>query len=933
MKKLHEAITAILQEKKIPLSPSEIAEEINFSGIYERSDGGLLTTAQISARVNQYPSLFISINGRIIHSDNKYWKELLSAHLYIQTILRELINIDDRQFFVSALFFYKRLVDVRFKYGTSNALENDIYLDNYKKFTINELQKWLYSISNLDRIIEAPVPLFRDLAVDIERIPTQKSLEIIQILNEIDTSHFSTTEFGAAFEFIIEGNSNGNFRPGTIGTPRQIVELMASLLAPQDGIVFDPVCRTGTLLVEIIRRYNYERKVKGTDLNHNIIRLAFMNLAMNGVGFPDIKTIDVDYAIDEKFKYITSDLSLSGFSSHLWIKNLPESFGIVPPKSRNKFGAIILYILSKLNEKGKSVITVPENFLFSAGFDKHVREKLVNGDLVESVISLPIGSLKPYASGKASILVLNKAKPSYLLGKIKFIDAENYSTTSKKIFFDVKKIVNDYQENSFDNKNLHLVDNSYVLSEGNLQVSHYAGSLQPAIQLLDEKKGVLLGDLVEIKSGINLIDRYDADHLEGFPYIKIENLEKDILGIYLSSQKIEKHINDFNKYKKWVTSEEALFIARIGDHLKPTYFKPDADIPKVITHAGVFTLIPFHKIEFSLEYLYYQLYTSFVQKQIEVKRMGAVMPYISIKALKEIVIPYMPIDAQIAFVSTQKANIIATEREKVNQRLKAIGFEEEGLQKESDIVRTLVHELRPKLSIIHLFSKHLKRIIDKNKISELREDKNDEYENTDPYIEDLVEPRQELSIGQICEKIIHDSKDLSDILSSVKDVMSLTLKQEGFSETDMYVFLENIFESKRIEIGNKYSYIIKGGHVLVEINEDSIKLLIDQLLLNAESHAFKRVTKNNKIIFNIKQDKERGISIIEYSNNGDPFTFSAHDYITPFQKSQRSKGSGIGGNLVYRIVKAHKGDITIKENVKKGFFMTIELPLKQKDYE
>jgi sensor histidine kinase regulating citrate/malate metabolism len=51
-------------------------------------------------------------------------------------------------------------------------------------------------------------------------------------------------------------------------------------------------------------------------------------------------------------------------------------------------------------------------------------------------------------------------------------------------------------------------------------------------------------------------------------------------------------------------------------------------------------------------------------------------------------------------------------------------------------------------------------------------------------------------------------------------------------------------------------------------------------------------------------------------------------YINAFEKQKSSKGSGIGGNLVYRIIKAHKGELYLQDS-KEGFKFYIEIPLKQ----
>lgn len=56
---LHSAIAEVLSAAGRPLSPREIADEVNRRGLYRRSDGKPLPPSQISARVRNYPGLFV----------------------------------------------------------------------------------------------------------------------------------------------------------------------------------------------------------------------------------------------------------------------------------------------------------------------------------------------------------------------------------------------------------------------------------------------------------------------------------------------------------------------------------------------------------------------------------------------------------------------------------------------------------------------------------------------------------------------------------------------------------------------------------------------------------------------------------------------------------------------------------------------------------
>ena len=68
---LHEAIIKVIKDRGMPIGVTEIAEIINREKLYERADGKPMKAPQVSARVNNYPSLFRRRNGKIclLHED------------------------------------------------------------------------------------------------------------------------------------------------------------------------------------------------------------------------------------------------------------------------------------------------------------------------------------------------------------------------------------------------------------------------------------------------------------------------------------------------------------------------------------------------------------------------------------------------------------------------------------------------------------------------------------------------------------------------------------------------------------------------------------------------------------------------------------------------------------------------------------------------
>ena len=74
---------------------------------------------------------------------------------------------------------------------------------------------------------------------------------------------------------------------------------------------------------------------------------------------------------------------------------------------------------------------MPHGVLFRGGKEKLIRERLINDDVIEAIISLPQGLF--YGTGiPACVLVCNKNKPDALRDKILFINADREFAEGKK---------------------------------------------------------------------------------------------------------------------------------------------------------------------------------------------------------------------------------------------------------------------------------------------------------------------------------------------------------------------------------------------------------------------------------------------------------------------------------------------------------------------
>ncbi|MEJ5993390.1 N-6 DNA methylase [Pedobacter sp. Du54] len=926
---LHEAIQTVLKENNRPMRAKDIALAINQKGYYTRNDREPLQTNQIYLRIKNYPSLFQNINGHIVLINDPAWKSILTSYEYLTHTLKGIFIQADIQFIIAVLFYYKRLLDINHYSGRRYPLSFDKKIIIPLDQLIDGGQSLIEGLKSLDEYHIAPEGVFEECSRLLAKLDRHKVQEIWSVIKEIETANLNDQEFGNVYEHLITLVSLDSTRSPIHHTPFSLRQLMVELLdAQEESSVYDPVAGIGSLLIESFLNSNRNIHTYGSEINRRIAQLGNMNIFMHGISHMRIDAEDCFHQINIERKYdnIIADLPANGITSSVEYLMLYSQYGLTVPKSGKSFGALVLFALSKLKTHGKAVLTVSDGFLAKKGKEQEIRELLIKKDVIETVISLPHGTLRPFTDAKASILVLNNNKTDLLKNHIHFILGNINDQTPKSLVLNNEDILRLYVEKEISGKNAQIVQIKDLRPDASLLAESYDAQFLLANNMLKEGSAKYLTDLVQIKSGISpekAILHTDAE----IPLIKVEKLSKDILDIGLTIQNSE-GIHDDYIYERYVIAEECILVARIGENLKATIFRPSNQAPKILPHSNVYALIPNGKLDLNIEYLYYQLHSTFIQDQIEKRRLGAVMPYISITGLKETVIPYMSIEAQHEFVQSQKANLISDERNRVEERIKALGYQEETKQAEADVIKILTHQLRPTFSGLNGVTKRIARIIEREHIGRLKEYEKIEL-NVDPEIENQIAPPDNYSLTQLIDKLSNETQHLNDILTNVDKVMNFKLLPEDLTETNILDFLNEYKMQKAVEQNGKYSIEIKGDSVSVPLHKASFKELLDQLLINAERHAFNGTSthKTNKVTFTVRHLSKRNIVSIEYGNNGKPYELTQKDFTTAFEKGNKSKGSGIGGNYINRIVEAHKGKLVVEEKNKKGFSLTIELPI------
>jgi len=285
-----------------------------------------------------------------------------------------------------------------------------------------------------------------------------KLASLIDEISDINTLKDKEQDIvGRVYEYFLsrfalaEGKGKGEFY-----TPKSIVNLIAEMIEPYKGIIYDPACGSGGMFVQSIKfienHHGNKKEVSiyGQEYTNTTYKLAKMNLAIRGIsanlGAKAANTFSDDQHKDLKADYIMAN---PPFNQKDWradneLLNDPRWRGYdVPPKSNANYGWI-LNMASKLSENGVAGFILANGALSGGGEEYKIRRKLIENDLVEAILILP-GSMFYTTDISVSIWILNRNKSERkveVAGKIR-----HYRNRKGEILFmDLRKIGEPYEK-------------------------------------------------------------------------------------------------------------------------------------------------------------------------------------------------------------------------------------------------------------------------------------------------------------------------------------------------------------------------------------------------------------------------------------------------------------------------------------------------------
>lgn len=230
-----------------------------------------------------------------------------------------------------------------------------------------------------------------------------KLASLLDVIGKIDTQKDKEHDLiGRVYEYflgkfaIAEGKGKGEYY-----TPKTIVNLIAEMIQPYRGKIYDPCCGSGGMFVQsmkFIEAHHGNKKdisVYGQEYTNTTYKLAKMNLAIRGIAC-NLGEKAADTFHDDQHKDLKADFIMANppFNQKAWraeneLTNDPRWHGYdVPPTSNANYGWI-LNIVSKLSTNGMAGFLLANGALSGDGTELNIRRQLLKNHLVEAIVILP----------------------------------------------------------------------------------------------------------------------------------------------------------------------------------------------------------------------------------------------------------------------------------------------------------------------------------------------------------------------------------------------------------------------------------------------------------------------------------------------------------------------------------------------------------------
>jgi type I restriction enzyme M protein len=227
--------------------------------------------------------------------------------------------------------------------------------------------------------------------------------KLVDEVNKISHRAFGEEKdlIGRVYEYFLkEFAVNATKEEGEFYTPHDVVKLIATMIEPYDGTLYDPACGSGGMFIQSAEIVKSKQgnissvNVYGQEKEAATYRLAKMNLALRGISHHLGDMSDSSFTHDlHKGLYFNYIMANPPFNLKGWydenLKNDPRWADYGTPPESNANYAWILHMLSHLKKSDGVAGFLLANGALNDSDTLEIRRKLIQNDKVEAIVVLP----------------------------------------------------------------------------------------------------------------------------------------------------------------------------------------------------------------------------------------------------------------------------------------------------------------------------------------------------------------------------------------------------------------------------------------------------------------------------------------------------------------------------------------------------------------
>jgi type I restriction enzyme M protein len=537
--------------------------------------------------------------------------------------------------------------------------------------------------------------LFTVSKIDFEKLPDKVLFQLVQQFDQVNLCRGLmenpdplTGELSQITEkfFEVQARSEGK-AAGEFSTPKEIGVLLALLLNPKNGTVYDGVAGIGSFMIEAAKAANKDNvSLYGQEINFSTWVKCRLNLILHGLYEAEVvlgDTIRQPGWLGEdrrlkKFDYILMNppMSLSNWGRKEAEMDLYGRFRFGIPSANIGDMAFVQHAVASLSEEGKAALIVPYGVLFRGGAEQRIRSALLNEDLIDAVIGLPANMMLG-TSLPVVVLILSKKKSEKRKGKVQIISAESDYLPGRIQNIlrqeDIEKISKTYINSEELEHYSRLVGLDEIeKNDWNLNIQRYfeiaevetkIGKVRISSKVYEDAciPKVSLGTVAELFRGI-LPPKDQGEELN----YKIINLSDIQAGKINFDNLSFVSVSDFKKANRYEVRQGDLLLASRGTALKIAVV-PETSENLVLSNNFICIRT---KGKYDPYFLKYFLESPVGVHYLEASKRGSAVTVLSTKDISSIPIPALPLEMQqeIAngFLQTDKEleEVVLTARKK-----------------------------------------------------------------------------------------------------------------------------------------------------------------------------------------------------------------------------------------------------------------------------